>query len=129
MLSCLSPRRRVTFESSELNLFFFSSRRRHTSCALVTGVQTCALPISGGARGGAQGVVAYRAERRSRLDRGAEALPHGDGRFRRAALTRQGQCTGSCRSSFSRTCKGKKRSGSRIRLRQLPPDVDRKSVV
>src|SRR3546814_4144637 len=26
-------------------LFFFSSRRRHTSCALVTGVQTCALPI------------------------------------------------------------------------------------
>src|SRR3546814_3314789 len=27
-------------------MFFFSSRRRHTSCALVTGVQTCALPIS-----------------------------------------------------------------------------------
>src|SRR3546814_6058970 len=27
--------------------FFFSSRRRHTICALVTGVQTCALPISG----------------------------------------------------------------------------------
>src|SRR3546814_9614444 len=27
--------------------FFFSRRRRHTSCALVTGVQTCALPISG----------------------------------------------------------------------------------
>src|SRR3546814_7951019 len=26
----------------------FSSRRRHTSCALVTGVQTCALPISTG---------------------------------------------------------------------------------
>src|SRR3546814_856601 len=26
-------------------LFFFSSRRRHTRCALVTGVQTCALPI------------------------------------------------------------------------------------
>src|SRR3546814_5886793 len=26
--------------------FFFSSRRRHTMCALVTGVQTCALPIS-----------------------------------------------------------------------------------
>src|SRR3546814_174820 len=26
-------------------LFFFSSRRRHTSCALGTGVQTCALPI------------------------------------------------------------------------------------
>src|SRR3546814_15662363 len=26
-------------------LFFFSSRRRHTRCALVTGVQTCAVPI------------------------------------------------------------------------------------
>src|SRR3546814_8600856 len=30
--------------------FFFSSRRRHTRCALVTGVQTCALPISFRAR-------------------------------------------------------------------------------
>src|SRR3546814_9761059 len=28
-------------------IFFFSSRRRHTRCALVTGVQTCALPIFG----------------------------------------------------------------------------------
>src|SRR3546814_7971563 len=28
--------------------FFFSSRRRHTICALVTGVQTCALPILAG---------------------------------------------------------------------------------
>src|SRR3546814_6646630 len=28
-----------------LVFFFFSSRRRHTRCALVTGVQTCALPI------------------------------------------------------------------------------------
>src|SRR3546814_10579853 len=31
---------------SVVSLFFFSSRRRHTRCALVTGVQTCALPIS-----------------------------------------------------------------------------------
>src|SRR3546814_7796796 len=29
-------------------IFFFSSRRRHTRCALVTGVQTCALPIYAG---------------------------------------------------------------------------------
>src|SRR3546814_1392236 len=29
----------------DLLVFFFSSRRRHTRCALVTGVQTCALPI------------------------------------------------------------------------------------
>src|SRR3546814_9840679 len=32
--------------SSLVGFFFFSSRRRHTRCALVTGVQTCALPIS-----------------------------------------------------------------------------------
>src|SRR3546814_2649318 len=31
---------------SYMFIFFFSSRRRHTRCALVTGVQTCALPIS-----------------------------------------------------------------------------------
>src|SRR3546814_16807217 len=32
------------------SIFFFSSRRRHTRCSLVTGVQTCALPISRGVR-------------------------------------------------------------------------------
>src|SRR3546814_6526138 len=39
----------LTFLSILVSLlicFFFSSRRRHTRCALVTGVQTCALPIS-----------------------------------------------------------------------------------
>src|SRR3546814_10266760 len=30
----------------DVELVFVSSRRRHTRCALVTGVQTCALPIS-----------------------------------------------------------------------------------
>src|SRR3546814_2171055 len=35
--------------------FFFSSRRRHTRCALVTGVQTCALPIFTNARSDAGG--------------------------------------------------------------------------
>src|SRR3546814_7064627 len=30
---------------SVFSFFVFSSRRRHTRCALVTGVQTCALPI------------------------------------------------------------------------------------
>src|SRR3546814_7792075 len=34
-------------------LCFFSSRRRHTRCALVTGVQTCALPICSDAPGAA----------------------------------------------------------------------------
>src|SRR3546814_1022285 len=43
-----------------LFMFFFSSRRRHTRCALVTGVQTCALPIlstSGRSRLGRRGAV------------------------------------------------------------------------
>src|SRR3546814_10486467 len=35
----------ITYFLVFLFLFFFSSRRRHTRCALVTGVQTCALPI------------------------------------------------------------------------------------
>src|SRR3546814_1427984 len=40
-------------------LFFFSSRRRHTRCALVTGVQTCALPISMEALASGTPVVAF----------------------------------------------------------------------
>src|SRR3546814_4407780 len=35
----------VYVASAILLLFCFSIRRRHTRCALVTGVQTCALPI------------------------------------------------------------------------------------
>src|SRR3546814_1888916 len=35
----------VVFVLMFLVAFFFSSRRRHTRCALVTGLQTCALPI------------------------------------------------------------------------------------
>src|SRR3546814_6836548 len=37
----------VVFRLIVFFVFFFSSRRRHTRCAFVTGVQTCALPISG----------------------------------------------------------------------------------
>src|SRR3546814_950629 len=43
MLSCFCLTCVLSLEL--LLLFFFSSRRRHTRCALVTGVQTCALPI------------------------------------------------------------------------------------
>src|SRR3546814_4357232 len=48
MLSCISCCTFlciVDFSFASI-FFFFSSRRRHTRCALVTGVQTCALPIS-----------------------------------------------------------------------------------
>src|SRR3546814_6104276 len=51
---------------------FVSSRRRHTICALVTGVQTCALPILGGGfwRGSGHGRRGgRRAEHGCRLDR------------------------------------------------------------
>src|SRR3546814_1807775 len=48
--------------------FFFSSRRRHTRCALVTGVQTCALPILQGIS--RQTETLYRNTRRF-----AEGLP------------------------------------------------------
>src|SRR3546814_7956513 len=49
--------------------FFFSSRRRHTRCALVTGVQTCALPILGigilpGIGAGTSNIVSYIAAKK-----------------------------------------------------------------
>src|SRR3546814_1043311 len=50
--------------------FFFSSRRRHTRCALVTGVQTCALPIW--RRDAGRGKCLFRRARR--------APAHGPGR-------------------------------------------------
>src|SRR3546814_11041311 len=61
--------------------FFFSSRRRHTSCALVTGVQTCALPICGGD-------VAWQLHqprRRMARERADEFLRKGRDRHRNAA--------------------------------------------
>src|SRR3546814_1992370 len=38
----------VCQDNCDVLVFLFSSRRRHTRCALVTGVQTCALPIWAG---------------------------------------------------------------------------------
>src|SRR3546814_3295654 len=49
--------------------FFFSSRRRHTRCALVTGVQTCALPISGLAQSCAKPMTAPKPPLFSRMSR------------------------------------------------------------
>src|SRR3546814_2491048 len=76
--------------------FFFSSRRRHTRCALVTGVQTCALPIcsraspaipisaasccSAPAKAGAQD------DERCRLHLWTPAFAGAQGTFRTAAL-------------------------------------------
>src|SRR3546814_7256269 len=43
--------------------FFFSSRRRHTRCALVTGVQTCALPIFNPAHSGHRAISRFAIRR------------------------------------------------------------------
>src|SRR3546814_6190584 len=55
-----------------LFFFFFSSRRRHTRCALVTGVQTCALPIYALSRGDPR--PSYRNLHRAR-DGGPSQVP------------------------------------------------------
>src|SRR3546814_8925660 len=90
--------------SSLLSLFFFSSRRLHTRCALVTGVQTCALPILGGdgARRAVGGARAHRRpdrgrDRRARRDR--EPRP---GQAARSEERRVGkECVSTCRSPWS----------------------------
>src|SRR3546814_2853958 len=85
-----------------LFFFFFSSRRRHTRCALVTGVQTCALPI-----------CAARAERpQSRLDRPGRHRRWPAGAAPRQGLLQAGadrseerrvgkECVSTCRSRWS----------------------------
>src|SRR3546814_9980863 len=93
--------------------FFFSSRRRHTSCALVTGVQTCALPICFGVRlEGTQDLMEIDRTRRllvmgslSTLGLGAVpvfaqaglALPLGRSEERRVGK----ECVSTCRSRWS----------------------------
>src|SRR3546814_10382801 len=79
-------------------LFFFSSRRRHTRCALVTGVQTCALPILS--------IAATRAP--SRTKRSTPARPMPDAAAVTAASLprseeRRGgkECVSTCRSRWS----------------------------
>src|SRR3546814_7362088 len=82
--------------------FFFSSRRRHTRCALVTGVQTCALPIwpclvaFGNRCGGAAKVY-----RRIQVQHGF-TLRCPPVRFTRSEERRVGkECVSTCRSRWS----------------------------
>src|SRR3546814_15396026 len=51
-------------------IFFFSSRRRHTRCALVTGVQTCALPIYASLARAAQRIAQWEAQAARRWQAG-----------------------------------------------------------
>src|SRR3546814_3986638 len=55
-------------------VFFFSSRRRHTRCALVTGVQTCALPISAFQAEGCK----HRNERKREQERAGQRKDDGE---------------------------------------------------
>src|SRR3546814_7247845 len=85
--------------------FFFSSRRRHTRCALVTGVQTCALPI----------FDYRRADQTSQAQvyvRTAEETPENDGamgvqisdetvEFRSEERRVGKECVSTCRSRWS----------------------------
>src|SRR3546814_14591889 len=90
-------------------LLFFASRRRHTRCALVTGVQTCALPISaraqpfgGGARFG-RVIERDKGDRRAFLPCRDDAAAGADDQPRlRSEERRVGkECVSTCRSRWS----------------------------
>src|SRR3546814_3185422 len=89
--------------------FFFSSRRRHTRCALVTGVQTCALPIYAGHHRHAIARLAVGKDGASYLPMArlethfaAVVLREGDGGHDRSEERRVGkECVSTCRSRWS----------------------------
>src|SRR3546814_8899835 len=86
-----------------LLIFFFSSRRRHTRCALVTGVQTCALPISfDKLRTNGEEKFLSRCRAPICKRRGSLPFPCGRGRAFRSEERRVGkECVSTCRSRWS----------------------------
>src|SRR3546814_4406943 len=87
--------------SSFLLRFFFSSRRRHTRCALVTGVQTCALPICSYCLvGGAAGILGHL-EICARMDQHAFAQAHPAHQGRSEERRVGKECVSTCRSRWS----------------------------
>src|SRR3546814_8413649 len=94
-------------------VFFFSSRRRHTRCALVTGVQTCALPILDGRVGQHGQRTHLRAVTRRRLasstraqvpsvpTRARATLNPFSGRSRSEERRVGKECVSTCRSRWS----------------------------
>src|SRR3546814_4662445 len=96
--------------------FFFSSRRRHTRCALVTGVQTCALSdltVSAVVTGGASGLGAATARALAakgvkvaifdlQEEKGKAIAAELGGVFCRSEERRVGkECVSTCRSRWS----------------------------
>src|SRR3546814_8019828 len=78
--------------------FFFSSRRRHTRCALVTGVQTCALPIWPAVCGGTRTADGRSAGRRGDGGGAAGAGGGGSGRSEESRVGKE--CVSKCRSRW-----------------------------
>src|SRR3546814_6782026 len=74
-----------------LFFFFFSSRRRNTSCALVTGVQTCALPIYHRQQGGALDHLDGGIDRRRHDAAGRLRQQHVPGALRKRQADRLGR--------------------------------------
>src|SRR3546814_2993596 len=88
-----------------LSVFFFSCIRRHTRCALVTGVQTCALPILSGGQSLARRPVGVTDRRAS------------------WPITR-GKVWGSARPRTVKLCVtdlGSRRSAQRVAAHRSPP--------
>src|SRR3546814_2851533 len=87
-----------------LFFFFFSSRRRHTRCALVTGVQTCALPILPAPRAiGIDEIAIHKGHDYrvvvSDLERGRPIWFGGSGRSEERRVGKE--CVSTCRSRWS----------------------------
>src|SRR3546814_10121292 len=104
--------------------FLFSSRRRHTMCALVTGVQTCALPIS--VRGDAAALVLSRhVFRAAGVDRpGLVCAAHLGAGFA------GGGCLDAVRTLATAVARRACNAGGGLALaRDRPRRTDRKSVV
>src|SRR3546814_12442191 len=79
---------------SVMIMFLFSSRRRHTRCALVTGVQTCALPICA-VLVSPSSTVATAAQRNQNSAAGAICLPRSEER------SVGKECVSTCRSRWT----------------------------
>src|SRR3546814_11558843 len=114
-------------------LFFFASRIRHTRCALVTGVQTCALPILAGGQSpsddllarGQRWAAAMRADDPTRLGPGERVAQVGtqllfgsEGAHRRARTSEERRvgedCVRTSRSRWSPYHSKKNQYGFRI---------------
>src|SRR3546814_10264498 len=82
-----------------LVFFFFSSRRRHTICALVTGVQTCALPIFSGASDDA---TRNHAPNTPRIDTAGNRRDTASGRPRSEERRVGKECVRTCRYRWAK---------------------------